>query len=233
VAVIQSSIQQNLRDQESKVVTPVVGLSTRMDQVSSETHALQQAVADLTGLISRMQTQMTDLNNAVKVLAAPPPPPPVVDPSSGGQASAVPDTPSISATDLYENAMRDRQGGKLELAAQQFTDYLRWYGNTELAPNAQYYLAWIHQQQKDYENALREFDMVLEKYPDNNKTPDALFGKGSVLVKMGRRTDGAREFQDLMKRFPKHALAAQACTQLTGLGYRCSTGAAAKGGKKK
>jgi len=35
VAVIQSGFQQNIRDTESKVVAPVVGLSSRMDQVST------------------------------------------------------------------------------------------------------------------------------------------------------------------------------------------------------
>ena len=44
--------------------------------------------------------------------------------------------------------------------------------------------------------------MVLEKYPDNNKTADALYMKGQTLVKMGRRTQGGQEFQELIKRFP-------------------------------
>ena len=64
-------------------------------------------------------------------------------------------------------------------------DYLRWYGNTDLAPNAQYYIAWIHASQGDYENAIREYDMVLEKYPDNNKTADAMYGKGVALARDG------------------------------------------------
>ena len=238
VTVIQNGIQQNLRDQESKVVAPVLGLSTRLEQVSNDTRGLQQAVGELTSLISRMQTQMTDLSNAVKVLAAPPPPPPPssTEPGGGSAAAPPPDTPTISATDLYNNAMRDRQGGKLDLAAQQFADYLRWYGNTELAPNAQFYMAWIHQQQQDYDTAVREYDMVLEKYPDNNKTPDALYGKGTSLVKLGRRTDGAREFQELIKRFPSHALTSQACSQLTAVGYRCNVAPSASSrpvGKRK
>ncbi len=222
VAVIQSGFSQNLREQETKVVAPVVGLSSRMDQVSGEMRTLQQAVADLTGLISKMQTQLVDLNNGVKVLQAPPAPPPSTgDPlATGGTASEAPPMP---ATDLYNNASRDRTAGKLDLAVQEFTDYLKWYGNTELAPNAQYYIAWIHASQGDYDAAVREYDLVLEKYPDNNKTADALYGKGAALTKLGRRTDGAREFQELIKRFPTHNLAPQACSQLTSLGYKCGS----------
>jgi TolA-binding protein len=226
VAVIQSGFQQNLRDQESKVVTPVVGLNTRMDQMSQDMRTVQQAVSDLTSLISKMQTQLGDLTNAIKVIQTPAPPPPGASGTGGSAAGgAAPppsnETPSISATDLYANANRDRTGGKLDLALQEYADYLRWYGNTDLAPNAQYYIASIHGSQGDYESAIREYDMVLEKYSDNNKTPDAIYGKGIALTRTGRRTDGAREFQELIKRFPNSPLAAQACTQLGNLGLRC------------
>jgi len=232
VAVIQSGFQQNLRDQESKVVTPVVGLNTRMDQMSQDMRTLQQAVSDLTAGLSKMQAQLTDLNNAVKVMQTPAVPPPGATgaPTGGGMASApgapaapANDTPTMSASDLYANAQRDRQGGKLDLAVQEFGDYIRWYGNTELAPNAQYYIASIHASQGDYDGAIREYDMVLEKYPDNNKTADAMYGKGVALARLGRRTDGAREFQELIKRFPSNSLAGQACTQLTNMGLKCPT----------
>jgi tol-pal system protein YbgF len=224
VAVIQSGFQTSLREQENKVVTPVVGLGTRVDQMSSTLHELQQGMSDLLSQLSRMQTQISDINNAVKVIQAPPPPPPAGGTAAmiGGSGSApASDTPSISATDLYNNAMRDRSSGKLDLAIQEFSDYLRWYGNTELAPNAQFHIASIHASQQEYETAVKEYDQVLEKYPDNNKTADALFGKGMALVKMGRKTDGSREFSELVKRFPSNSLSAQACTQLTSLGLRC------------
>ena len=250
VAVIQNGFQQNLRDQEAKVVTPVVGLGTRIDQVSQDMHSLQQAVTDLTSLMSKMQAQLTDLNNAVKVMSTPAPPPPGAQSGGPGDSGGSPNmaggpppaggAPTISASDLYNNANRDRNGGKLDLALQEYTDYLRWYGNTDLAPNAQYYIAWIHASQGDYTNAVREYDAVLEKYPDNNKTPDAMYGKGVALTRMGRRTEGAREFQELIKRFPTNGLAGQSCTQLTNMGLKCPSarsaaptkGAARRAGKK-
>ena len=140
---------------------------------------------------------------------------------AAGAAPAGNSAPTISASALYDNANRDRNGGKLDLALQEYTDYLRWYGNTDLAPNAQYYIAWIHASQGDYNNAIREYDAVLEKYPDNNKTADAMYGKGIALAKMGRRTEGAREFQEVIQRFPSNGLAGQACTQLTNMGLKC------------
>ena len=144
-----------------------------------------------------------------------------------------PEVPPISSQALYDNATRDRMGGKLDLALQEYADYLKWYGNTELAPNAQYYIASIHSSLGDYENAVREFDIVLEKYPDNNKTADAMYDKGQALIKMGRRTDGGHEFQELIKRFPSNNLATKACDQLKGMGLSCGPRAAAPARRKK
>jgi TolA-binding protein len=241
-AVIQSSVDQNLKglqsNLEGKVVGPVASVGARMDQMSTDFRNLQNAVSDLTSIINKLQAQLTDLNNAVKILQAPPSPPP---PTAGGPTiggSGAPPTigaPTVSATDLYSNAQRDRSSGKLDLALNEYSDYLKWYGNTDLAANAQYYIAYIHYSQADYDDALREFDLVLEKYPsDNNKIPDALFYKGMTLTRMGKRTAGAEEFKELYKRFPSSDLARQACSQLVSLGLRCaSTGAAATKGVRR
>jgi TolA-binding protein len=231
VAVIQNGFQQSLKDLgsqvESKVVGPVVGLSTRMDQMSTDLRTLQGAVADLTNLFGKLQSQLTDLNNAVKVLQAPPATPPPA-PGAGPGPAAANDTPTVPATDLYNNAQRDRSSGKLDLAVQEFGDYLKWYGNTDLAPNAQFYIAYIHYSQANYDDALKEFDSVLEKYPDDiNKRPDALYYKGMTLLRLGRRTQGAEEFKELLKRYPNHDLSRQACSQLTTMGLKCTAARAA------
>ena len=76
--------------------------------------------------------------------------------------------------------------------------------------------------------------MVLEKYPDNSKTPDALYNKGLAYTKMGRRTDGAQEYRELIERFPANDLSKRACDQLKGMGLSCMArpAAPAKGAKR-
>src|ERR1022692_3807211 len=116
----------------------------------------------------------------------------------------------MPAETMYNAARQDYVSGKYDLAVQEFADYLKYYGNTGFAPNAQFYIAMIHFVQNNYETAVKEFDLVLEKYPDNNKTADSLLYKGipdnnktadsllykgRALVKMaGHKTEGANEF---------------------------------------
>jgi TolA-binding protein len=191
-----------------------------MTEISNNVSTLTQAVSDLTSLLNRMQAQMTDINNQVKVIGAPPKAP---EQAAGtGQTASSPEGACMPATTLYDNAIRDYRSGKNDMALSEFNDYLRCYGNTELAPNAQFYIAYYHFGQKNFDDAVREFDMVLEKYPDNNKTSQALLWKGRALVQMpGHKTDGANEFREVIKRFPRSDEARMACDDLKSLGLNC------------
>ena len=230
VAVMQSGLQQTLQNTQDKVVAPVAGLSTRMDQMSAELTTLGNAVSDLATVLNKMQTQLVDLNNAMKVLQAPAPAPPApAGAAPGGSAVALPSMPPISATDLYNNADRDRNGGHLDLALQEFSDYLKYYGNTAQAPAAQFYIGFIHYGQKDFDAAAQDFDFVLEKYPtDVARVPEATYYKGMSLQRVpGHKTEASQEYKELIKQFPGSDYAKKACTELQGLGLRCSAPTAA------
>ncbi len=232
VAVIQSGMQQNLREQQEKVVTPVVGLSTRMDSMSNDFRQVSQAVSDLAGMVSQLKGQLSDINNQLKVIATPPPPPPGAG-TTGPGGTAAAQVPQMSAGDLYAAADRDRQSGNFDLALQEYSDYLKFYGTEVNAPDAQYYIAQIHYSRGDYENAANEFDIVLEKYPENKRTRDAMYLKGMSLVKAGHRTQGKDEFMKLATDYPRSDQAAQACNQLTSLGYHCPAPSSTKSGAGK
>jgi TolA-binding protein len=169
---------------------------------------------DLTSRLGKMQQGLVDLNNTIKVIQAPPSLPPAGGAGSPGAAEGN----APSAASLYANAMRDKMSGSDDIALQEFNDYVKYYGNTDTAPNAQYYIGEIFYNRKDYDNALKAFDMVLERYPENNKTLDATYMKGRTLVQMGERTKGADEFRAVCKKAPQSELATKAAAQLKAMG---------------
>jgi TolA-binding protein len=244
VAVIQNGFERSTQAQQDKVVAPVVGLSTRMDNLSSDVRTVTQAISDLTAQMARIQSQLTDLNNAVKVLSTPPvaaPPQPNDRPAppiggTGGQMpAATAQMPPMTATQLWAAASHDRQGGNMELALSGFQDFLKYYGNTEQAPEAQFYIGQIHYSQHDYEAAAQDFDMVLEKYSENAKTRAAMYYKGLSLAQAGHKTQGADEYRQLIGNYPNTDEAKMACSQLTSMGFHCPSPAASapKGGAGK
>jgi TolA-binding protein len=212
VAVLDAGVRDRLKEQAASLVGPVATIGTKVDQMASEFQGLKIAVEDVNARLGKLERQVVDLGNTIKVLQTPAPPP------------AGPGTPppGVSADSLYANAMRDKDGGNYDLALQGFTDYLKYFGNTDSAPNAQFYIGDIHYRRGDLDEALRAFDMVLEKYPENNKTLDAMFMKGLTLVKSGERNRGADEYRALINRAPSSELAAKARAELRRLGLSVS-----------
>lgn len=200
-----------------QIAAPVAGLSTKMDQMSNDFTTVRESVADLNERISKVQTQLVDLNNTVKVLQSPAAPPPPGGVGALGSASGSP-PPGMSAKELYDSASRDRSTGNVDLAMQGFQEYLKWYSTTELAPNAQFYVGQIYYDKTDYSNAIQAFDAVLEKFQENNKTADAMYMKGMALLKSGQRTEAAQEFLTVAQKFPNSEVAAKARSQRKALG---------------
>lgn len=204
------------------ISTPVASVGAKVDSMGNDFQSMRVSLDDVSSRLAKLQQGLIDLNNTVKVISAPPAPPPA---ATGAPGAAAGPPPGMTADSLYANAMRDKDGGNYDIAGQEYSDYVKFYGNSEMAPNAQYYIGEIYYTRKDYDNALKAFDAVLERYPDNNKTLDAMYMKGRTLFQMGERTKAANEFRAVYARSPRSELAAKAKAQLANMGLTVSAGA--------
>jgi len=225
VAVLDSAMRDRMGEQQKTMIAPVATMTTKMDQMSADFNGLRESVTDMSDRMNKLQAQITELSNTVRTLSAPPAPPPSAvgtGPVTG--TSSVPPI-GMSPKQVYETALRDRSGGNLDLAQQGFEEYLRYFSNTDLAPNAQFYLGQIAYDKGDFPGAIRAFDTVLEKFPENNKTPDATFMKGMALLKAGQRDAAAREFLNVATKYPNSEVAAKAKAQRKALGLNTASSA--------
>ena len=222
VNVIQSSVQQSLKDQAGQIQGPVAQVNSRLGSMGDDLKSVQQAVSDLTALVNKIQTQLTDANNALKVLQAPPAAPPA--PANGAGGVAPPgQQPPMSATEMLNNADGDRMANNNDLAVQDYMNFLKYYSDTPQAADAQFYIGYIRYLQKDYESAAAQLDLVAEKFPkDAKRAPQALLYEGYSLVKLNRKTDAAQAFRDVYTQYPKSSDAQSACEQLINLGFNCT-----------
>lgn len=227
IATLQGSLTDRIGEQAKNMGGTVAGVNTKIDQMSDEFRSVREAVADLSARMGKLDAKLADLGNAVTTmrnLPAPPGGPGTTGggvPPGGGSAGAPP--AGMSAESTYQNAYRDMQGGQMDLALQEFSDYLKYFGNTDYAPNAQFYVGDIYLRKGDTENAIKAFDAVLEHWSENNKTPDARYMKGRALVQAGKPTAAAQEFREIIKRYPDKDVAAKAKAQLKALGYSTSS----------
>ena len=127
--------------------------------------------------------------------------------------------------------MGDYSGGKADLSASEFNDFIRFYPNDPNAATAQFYIAQIHYSQGKFDQAVMDFDAVLERYPEGKMTPDAYFMKGMALKSSGHRDAAAIQFRELIKKYKTSDRAVQAQEQLRAMGL--STGTPPRTTKKK
>src|SRR6267154_1420486 len=117
----------------------------RLDQVSSQVQSLHESVDELKARMAKLNKQLDDMSAGQQNLNANPPP--------GGAANIQ----APPADVLYNNALRDYNAAKYQLAQQEFADYVKFYGNTDLAGNAQFYIADIEYRQGNYQQAVVEY----------------------------------------------------------------------------
>jgi tol-pal system protein YbgF len=209
-----NQINAGLADLQRTIKQQQADGGTRTDQVSGQIQALNDSVDELKARMGKIANQLDAMQNAQTTLPTG---------SVPGQPGAQPAQQQAPPPDvLYNNALRDYNAAKYDLASQEFADYLKFYPNTELAGNAQFYVADLAYRKGNFEHAVQEYDKVLEQYPGGNKAPAAQLKKGYALLELGRRNDGIRELNSLVKRYPRSLEAEQARKRLASLGTKPS-----------
>ena len=233
VAVMENRFNDAMRQQQQSLNGPVANVGQKLDQMSEDFRAVRESVLDMNTRMGKLDAKIADLENLINTVRAPaaaPPPAAGLAPGEttpgtvpGGAPAGAPQ--GVQAGTLYTSAYSDLIAGKYDIAFQEFSDYLKYFGGTELAPQAQYSIADIYYRKADYADALTAFDAVLEKFPEGPKTPDARYMKAMCLVKLGKDDSAAREFREIHARYvnDRPDIAAKAKEQLRDLGVPLNT----------
>jgi len=203
----------------------------RLDTTGTQVQGLSDNVADLQARLGKLDQKLTDVQNTLQSvdskLATPPPPPP--QPAPGAMAAPAPAAAASaaaapaaalppSADVLYSNGLRDINGKHYDLAQQEFQDYLKYYGDTDLASNAQFYLGEIAFMQGEFQPALDAYNRVIDNYPKSFKTASARMRKGFCLAELGQKAAAIRELRTVVRQFPGTDEAKRSTAKLKELG---------------
>ena len=221
---------------EQSVQETQANTNTRVDSMSTQVQSLRDAVDELTARVGVLSQQLAEARGVLETVdarlagsggAAPPPAPgggrsPAPSGSTATQPPPVPVSTPPSAQTLYDNALRDLNTGKYDLARQQFTEYLQYYNKTALAGNAQFYIGETYYRQNDFNRAIQEYDRVLRDYPESNKVAGALLKKGYAQLELNQRDQGVQTLRALVERYPRSEEARWARRRLELLGEQVS-----------
>jgi tol-pal system protein YbgF len=238
-----SSLEKSVQDVQANS-------GARLDTMSTQVQGLSDNLEEIKSRLGKVNQQLVDLQNSVQSIDArisggvPGGSPSTGSPSPNGSAPANygggsslqptagssapsgPSGPPPSADTLYSNGLRDITSGKYDLARNEFQDYLRYYGDTDLASNAQFYLGEIAYSQHQYDIAVQEYDKVLSTYPKSFKLAPARLKKGMALLELGQKNPGVKELREVVKRYPGTEEERRARAKLKELGVAVTATAA-------
>src|SRR5437660_1377157 len=203
-----SSLQKSVQDVQANagarldtMSTQVQGLSDNLEEIKSRLGKLNQQLVDLQNSVQSLDAKISGAGAAAPATSSTGSSRPTGSAGSSPSSSGIP-AGAPSADTLYSNGLRDVTSGKYDLARSEFEDYLKYYSETDLASNAQFYLGEIFYKQKQYVDAVAAYDKVLSNYPKSFKLGPARLRKGMALLELGQRNGGVRELREVIKRFP-------------------------------
>jgi tol-pal system protein YbgF len=150
----------------------IEALQAKLDDTNRRLAELSQQIAATQGDLSRLGTGAAATAPSVgapRTNTTRPVPP-------AGSAGAGP-----SPQQLYDTAYGDYTKGRYELSIAGFQDYIDRYPSTDLSDNAQYWIGESHFSERKFDDAIKDFDALLKRWPQSDKAAAALLKKGLAL----------------------------------------------------
>lgn len=199
----------------------------------TQVEQLQQQIQTLQGMVEQQGFQLEKLQNDLRVRYTD------LDQRLNGlqeqmqqpqQAAPVtgeaPGAPGPAASATLEDEKRSylaaydtfRVGGP-DKAIPPMLAFVKRYPNSTFVPSAYYWLGefYLNASTPDQDAAQKQFDIVLNNYPNSPKAAAALYKTGALLDLRGKPQDARKRMQELLQKYPKSAEAALAQSYLDAL----------------
>jgi tol-pal system protein YbgF len=230
---VQRKLEERLTLLESQLKSGgLVELASQIEQARSDIAKLRGQIEVLSHELAEAQKRQRDLYvdldsrlrrienaqaQAAAAAQAPVVAPPAGDPgaaagtSAPAAASAGAPRPDAAAEQrAYDAALELFKRGDYAGAINGFTNFVRTYPRTALAPSAQYWIGNAHFARRDYRASITAQRTLIANHPDSPKVPDALLNIASAQAELGDTAGSRRTLDELLAKYPQSEAAAKA-----------------------
>ncbi len=145
-------------------------------------------------------------------------PSPVPPSATGGSTGAVVPNPSLpGATQLYQDGLDHFRRSSYASARIAFSDLLFNYPGSDVASEAQYWIAESFAAERNLEAAQTAYAAVVSKYPDSPKAPDAMFKRAVIFMEQDNPAAAKPLFEQVIARYPRSDAASFAKERLAAI----------------
>ncbi len=203
-------------------------LSKAQFELVSQIQALREENARLRGQVEtlnyelesakkRQQDFYIDLDGRLRKLETQPAPAAEAKPENGEMP--LPETakpasdPAVEARE-YEAALNLFKANKIKDAAVAFDGFTKSHPDSSLAPNAQYWLGNAHYALRDCKKAIDAHRVVISKWPQHAKAPDALISIATCQQELGDAKAAKASLETVLIKYPDSSASATAKQRL-------------------
>jgi len=217
---------------EAVRATDLAALDSRLASLEQEVAALRQRIDDSTARVDSLSQDLQatrELALRVQPPRTSPSQPPSGDAEEASPGSSVSSptgledqaaSPGATVEDTFSAAYADYAKGNYALALAGFQEFLKKYPTSELADNAQFWIAESYYAQGDFETAAAQYDQVVQKYPKGDRVPAAILKHGLCLIELGKPADGVVLLQHLIQTYPSSEEASLAKQRLEAMSVK-------------
>jgi tol-pal system protein YbgF len=159
-----------------------------LKQNHAKVDAAVNSLESLNALVHELQNKISLLNQTIKDFK----------PDSDNKTNSI-----ALPFSLYQSAYSDYVSGKYELAYSGFQSFIEKYPNTELAPQAQFYLGECFYSRKMWSSAIKEYEKVEGLSGKSNLVPSARLKIALCYENLGKKQEALKLFSLIVDNFPK------------------------------
>lgn len=104
--------------------------------------------------------------------------------------------------DVYKQAFDAFKGNETAKAREMFNKFTEQFPDNALSPNARYWVGETYYLEKNYEQAVLEFQRVIKEYPGKGKVPAAMLKQGLAFKELGDTKSARFIIKELIEKFP-------------------------------
>jgi tol-pal system protein YbgF len=230
ITLVDVKSAQDAQAQEiARLAADVKAMDAQQAFLVAEIKSLSEQLAKLkTSLdeqLAKFKTSLDDAESAMRSLRATPvppesrpapapAPPPTPAPAPASPASGPTPSRNTEADRMFAAALAKLRAGDDGQAALEFTEFVTQYPAHPQVAAAQNYIGDAYYRQREYRQALGEYQKTVDTYTQAAQVSEALLKIGLCQRALG---DGARaktSWEQVIKQFPKSDAARQARTLL-------------------
>lgn len=214
-----------------KITSQNDALTGKLDTASGQTQSVNDSLDELKSRLEKLDRQLQEVKGQLQSMqaqinSAAQPTTGTAAPATGTQPAGATTTPEAAAQpasqgpaieDTYQSGLRDYNAAHYTLAESEFNDVIHDHPQDALAGGAEFYLGEISYRQKNYESAIKHYNIVLEKFDGNSNSAAAQLHKSIALLALKKREEAVRELKSLIQRHPQTPEADQAKNKLAAL----------------